>query len=46
MLVGDWLDTLLNITAFVFIGFMIWLMVRPLAPPEADESDDTPFDET
>ena len=39
MLIGDALDTLLNLSDFAFIGAMIWLMVRPLAPPEPEEKD-------
>lgn len=28
MLIGDPLDTALNLSTFVFIGAMIWLLVR------------------
>ena len=39
MLIGDALDTILNLSAFAFIGAMIWLMVRPLAPPEQQDTE-------
>lgn len=47
MLIGDPLDTLMNLTAFAFIAAMVWLMVRPLAPPEPpeEEIDDPPSPE-
>ena len=31
-----WLDTLLNLSAFVFIGILIWLYFKP--DPPADDS--------
>ncbi len=30
MLLGDPIDTLLNLSTFAFIGAMIWLLRRPL----------------
>lgn len=39
MLIGDLKDTILNLTAFAFVGAMIWLMVRPLAKPEPEGED-------
>lgn len=30
MLIGDPLDTAMNIIAFAFIGAMVWLLIRPL----------------
>jgi hypothetical protein len=30
MLTGELVDTILNVTVFVFLGGVIWLMVRPL----------------
>lgn len=32
MLIGDLTDTLLNVSTFVFIAAMIWLLGRPLPP--------------
>ncbi len=39
MLVGDLLDTALNLTTFAFIGAMGWLLARPL-PPRPRRSDE------
>lgn len=30
MLVGNTVDTLLNLGTFVFIGLMVWLLIRRL----------------
>ena len=30
MLIGDALDTMLNLTVFAFLGAMIWLSIREL----------------
>ena len=30
MLIGDALDTVLNLTVFAFVGFVIWLSIREL----------------
>lgn len=46
MLIGDALDTFLNITAFAFIGAMIWLLVRPLAPPTRKKAAKDPRPKT
>lgn len=43
MLVGDLVNTAMNLVAFAFIGAMIWLFVRPLAPP--DEQSGEPEDD-
>lgn len=40
MLIGDLINTAMNLVAFAFIGAMIWLFVRPLAPKD-DHSKDT-----
>ncbi len=32
MLVGDLVDTLLNLITFAFVAAMIWLLTRPLGP--------------
>lgn len=37
MLVGDWLDTFLNLGTFAFIGFAIWLLTRTLKRPDSRE---------
>ncbi len=29
MLVGNFIDTLLNLSTFVFIGFVVWIVIRP-----------------
>lgn len=29
MLIGDLLNTVLNLSTFAFIGAMIWLLMRP-----------------
>lgn len=29
MLIGETIDTVLNLSTFAFIGAMIWLLVRP-----------------
>lgn len=29
MLIGEAIDTLLNLSTFAFIGAMIWLLIRP-----------------
>lgn len=38
MLVGDPIDTVLNLMTFVFIGAMIWLLWRDL-PDREDQSE-------
>ena len=35
---NEWIDTLLNLIAFAFIGVLIWLYFKP----EHDMEDDTP----
>ena len=40
MLVGDLLDTVMNLVAFAFLGAMAWLLVRPL-PKHDDTPDNT-----
>ena len=40
MLIGDPVDTVMNVVAFLFIGAMVWLCVRPLAPPDREEPGD------
>ena len=37
MLIGDLLDTFLNLGTFAFIGAMVWLLVRNL--PKRDRND-------
>jgi hypothetical protein len=37
MLVGDTLDTVLNIGTFAFIGAIVWLMVRKLPEDRGDK---------
>ncbi len=39
MLIGNPIDTLMNLAAFAFIGAMVWLCLRPLAPPKRDAED-------
>lgn len=39
MLIGDPLDTLLNLGTFAFIGAMIWIATRKLPTAEAKTSD-------
>ncbi|TWI87365.1 hypothetical protein JM93_02607 [Roseibium hamelinense] len=38
MLLGDPVDTLMNLGTFAFIGFVFWILVRPgpsgAAPPD------------
>lgn len=38
MLIGDPIDTVLNLTTFVFIGAMFWLLWRDL-PDREDQSE-------
>ncbi len=33
---NEWLDTLLNIEVFAFIGLMVWLYFKPI---ESDDGD-------
>lgn len=40
MLIGDLTDTLMNLSAFGFIAAMVWLLIRPLAPPKDDDAKD------
>ena len=40
MLIGTWIDTVMNLTAFAFIGMLVWVLLRPLARPDTtDETD-------
>ena len=39
MLIGDPLDTLLNLGTFAFIGAMVWLLVRDLPPRRSDDDE-------
>ena len=38
MLIGEAIDTIMNLTTFAFIGAMVWLLVRKL-PGEKDKRD-------
>lgn len=38
MLIGDPVDTVLNVMTFVFIGAMVWLLTRDL-PDRQDQSE-------
>lgn len=29
---NDWLDTILNIEVFAFLGVLIWLYLKPIKP--------------
>lgn len=40
MLIGDPVDTVMNLVAFAFIGAMVWLIIRPLAPPDDAKRDE------
>lgn len=33
MLVGDLLDTVLNLSVFAFIGVAVWMLIRDLPKP-------------
>ena len=33
---NEWIDTLLNLIAFAFIGVLIWLYIKPEKPEEDD----------
>ena len=33
------LDTIMNIGAFAFIGLLVWLFFRPLAPDDNEKPD-------
>ena len=33
----DWVDTILNIETFAFIGLLIWLLIKPIDPIRRDE---------
>lgn len=37
---NDWLDTLLNIEVFAFIGFLAWLYFAPIGVDAPKETDD------
>lgn len=43
MLIGDPLDTLMNLVAFAFLGAMGWLLWRDL-PTRPESSGDSPGD--
>ena len=46
MLIGDLLDTLLNLGTFAFLGAMICLLRRPLPNrPASDTTHDAPLDQ-
>jgi hypothetical protein len=36
---SNWLDTLLNVEVFAFIGLLLWLYFKPDAPDEDGEPD-------
>ena len=36
---SNWLDTLLNIEVFAFIGLLVWLYFRPFAADKNDKPD-------
>ena len=38
MLTGDWLDTVLNLLTFAFVGAMVWIYTRK--PSSERQSDD------
>ena len=35
MLIGEAIDTILNLITFAFIGAMVWLLLRPLRGEQA-----------
>ena len=35
MLVGDIVDTVMNLTTFAFVAGLVWILVRPRAPATA-----------
>ncbi|WP_286175707.1 hypothetical protein [Labrenzia sp. CE80] len=39
MIVGDLLDTVLNLGTFAFIGFLAWLMMRDLPDRDAENGE-------
>ncbi len=36
---NEWLDTLLNVIAFAFIGLLIWLYFKPDGSGESDNPE-------
>lgn len=36
---NEWLDTLLNLEVFAFIGLMVWLYFKPARPDDGDSPD-------
>lgn len=37
---SGWLDTLLNIEVFAFIGFLLWLYFAPIGVEASKETED------
>lgn len=35
---NSWLDTILNIETFAFIGLLIWLLIKPIDPIRPDDA--------
>ncbi len=36
---NEWLDTLLNIEVFAFIGLMVWLYFKPVKSDDGDPGE-------
>lgn len=34
---NGWLDTVLNVNVFLFIGLLIWLLIKPIGPVRRDD---------
>ena len=36
---SNWLDTILNVEVFAFIGLLVWLYFKPFEADDGDRSD-------
>ncbi len=36
---SNWLDTVMNLSVFAFIGLLVWLYFMPTGPGDGDSSD-------
>ena len=39
MIMGNFLDTVLNVEVFAFIGLLVWLYFREFDPQEREDAD-------
>ena len=36
---SNWLDTVMNVEVFAFIGLLVWLYFMPVKPDDGDSED-------